>query len=101
LVGVLKKLYLQFIALFSVLLLCSSAFVDPRSWWSIREITEFSADGFSSQFSWIKISCYALIVVTIVGILNIPLAKRAFKTIMKLGVIKLQLLLNNVRTLLN
>ncbi|PLR75250.1 hypothetical protein CU633_22125 [Bacillus sp. V3-13] len=87
---------------FSVILLCSSALADPRSWWSIREVTEIREGGFTAHFSWMKITCYALVTLILVAILNQPSVKKAVKTmLLKIGVKKLQLLLNTIKTLLN
>ncbi|MBZ5751316.1 hypothetical protein [Metabacillus rhizolycopersici] len=100
-VGIIKKLYFHFVVLFSVLFLGSSAFADPRSWWSIREVTEIRDGGFTAHFSGVKITCYALVTLIVVAILNQPSVKKSVKTMLKIGVKKLQLLLNTVKTLLN
>jgi hypothetical protein len=101
LVGIFKKLYFHFVVLFSVLLLGASAFADPRSWWSIREITEISEDGFTAQFSGVKIICYALVTLILVAILNQPSVKKVIKTVVSIGIKKLQSSLKIIKVLLN
>jgi len=100
LIGIIKKLYFHFVVLFLVLFLGTSAFADPRSWWSIREVTEIHEDVFTSQFSGMKITCYALVALILVVILNQPSVKKAVKTMLKTGVKRLQILLNTIKTLL-
>lgn len=49
--------------------------------------------------SWEKVLIYALITLILVAILNQPSVKKIIKTILKIGVMKLQLLLKTIKTL--
>lgn len=99
-IGIIKKLYIHFVVFLLLLLLSSSAFADPRSWWSIREVTEIHEGGFTAHFSGMKISCYAIVSLIFVVILNQPSVKKEIKTVFKIGVKKLKLLLTTIKTLL-
>jgi hypothetical protein len=96
-----KKLYSQFVIVFLVLFLGSSAFVDPRSWWSIHEVVETYNDGFITHLSWIKTSFYSLAALILVAILNQPSIKKGIKNVFVIGVNKIKAITNVVKTLLN
>lgn len=96
-----KKLYSHFVITFLVLFLGSSAFVDPRSWWSIHEIVETYKGGFSASLSGIKISYYALVSIILVLILNQPSIKKVIKNVLVIAVNKIKVCTNIIKTLLN
>ena len=79
----------------------SSAFVDPRSWWSIHEVVETYDDSFSAHLSWIKISYYAVVALIVVSILNQPSIKKSIKNVLNKSLHKLNVLTNIFKTLLN
>lgn len=70
-----KKYYSHFVILFMVLVLSSSALVNPRSWWSIHKVVEVYDSGFVAQISVVKISFYALFTIILIAILNQPSIK--------------------------
>lgn len=75
-----KKFYSHFVIIFLILVLSSSAFVDSRSWWSIHQVVEVYDDGFVVQFSWVKISFYAIYALILIAILNQPTVKHTIKS---------------------
>lgn len=78
-----KKLYLHFVIVFSVLFLSSSAFADPRDWWSIKKITGVFENRFTADYSWVKIGCYVMVALFIVLVANQPLIKMKIKTLVR------------------
>lgn len=80
------------------LFLGSSAFTDPRSWWSIHEVVETYNDGFLAHISWVKTSFYALATLILVAILNQPFIKKAIKNVVSTGVNKIKAITNVVKT---
>lgn len=96
-----KNLYSQFVIVFLVLFLGSSAFIDPRSWWSIHEVVGTYNDGFLAHISWVKTSFYALVALILVAILNQPSIKKVIKNVFVIGVGKIKVITNCVKTLLN
>ena len=83
--------------MFLVLFLSSSAFVDPRSWWSFYNVETLEKSTFIAKMSLEKTLIYAFIGLVLIAILNQPLVK----TTLKIGVIKLQLLLKRTKALFN
>jgi hypothetical protein len=75
-----KKFYSHFVILFLVLVLSSSALVDPRSWWSIHKVVEIYDNGFAAQLSGVKISFYALFALFLLAIINQPTIKNTIKS---------------------
>ncbi|MEC0345435.1 hypothetical protein [Peribacillus frigoritolerans] len=96
-----KSLYSHFVIVFLVLFLGSSGYVDPRSWWSLYNVKILDNSTFIAQMSWEKVMIYALITLILVAILNQPSVKKIIKTILKIGVMKLQLLFKTIKTLVN
>lgn len=97
----LKRLYCHFAIVFFVLFLGSSVFVDPRSWWSFYNVTFLDNNSFITKMSGQKIAFYALIALVLVAILNQPSVKKAIKTVLNVGVKKLQSSLNVIKNSLN
>lgn len=87
--------------MFLVLFLGSNGFVDPRSWWSLYNVKILDNSTFIAQMSWEKVVIYALFTLILLAILNQPSVKKIIKTILKIGVMKLQLLFKTISTLVN
>ena len=96
-----KQLYVYFTFVFVILFISSSAFVDPRNWWSLYEIEIINKTSFLAKLSGIHVAYYALTSLAIASILYRPFVKRVIK---KMGINftkKIQLSMNVVKSLLN
>jgi hypothetical protein len=87
--------------LFLALFLGSNATVDPRSWWSLYNVEVLNNSTFTATMSLEKVVIYALITLILVAMLNQSSVKKVVKTVVKIGVKKLQSSLKIIKTLLN
>lgn len=96
-----KKLYVYFTFVFVILFISSSAFVDPRNWWSLYEIEIINKTSFLTKLSGIHVAYYALASLAIASILYQPFVKRVIKKMVINCTKKIQLSMNVVKLFLN
>jgi len=96
-----KRLYVYFTTVFVFLFINSSAFVDPRSWWSLYETEIINKTVFSARLSEIHVAYYALASLVLASILYQPFVKKAIKKTVINCSKRIQLSMNVVKSLLN